>query len=199
MSSNKIHKKREVRHKVLALRDALSAQQLEEFSKKIFLELKQLPVYKNAVTIMSYLTHGSEVRTEQIIEESLINDKKIILPKTNQKKNELDLYQINNLDKDVEPGIFGIREPVPERTISINPSQLDLIIVPGVAFDLKGFRIGYGGGYYDRFLALFPKEIDTIGLAFEVQILKEAPINSTDQAVDLILTEKRLINPREYQ
>ncbi len=186
--------KASLRKKILKLRDNLSQTEIELFSEKIYSRLFKNNIYQKAKYIMSYLNIGSEVRTEPIIHKAFNDNKNIVLAKTKKIDKNLELFEINNIE-DIEIGPYGIREPIPEKSKTFEPNNLDLVLVPGVAYDLRGYRIGYGGGYYDRFLSNLPTEITSIGLAFEIQVVDKINNESYDQSVDIIITDKRLIIP----
>lgn len=105
----------------------------------------------------------------------------------------LDAYKINDLDLDLAPGFCSIPEPVLERVVLFEPSKIDVVILPGSVFDLNGGRLGYGGGYYDRFLANGAPQALRIGLAYEMQLVDEVPVMAHDQPLDYLVTEKRVI------
>jgi 5-formyltetrahydrofolate cyclo-ligase len=94
---------------------------------------------------------------------------------------------------ELRDGFYGIKEPMEEYVRPTSSEQLDLIIVPAVAYDRRGYRIGYGGGYYDRFLSSLDKDIVTIGIAFDIQIVGEVPVQPFDIPVDMVITESGII------
>ncbi|MCX7658787.1 MAG: 5-formyltetrahydrofolate cyclo-ligase, partial [Oscillospiraceae bacterium] len=101
--------------------------------------------------------------------------------------------EIKDVEAELAKGCYGILEPVKELARRVPPENLDMVIVPGVAFDLKKNRIGYGGGYYDRFLKKMRFNCLKVGIAFEFQIVPEIPASENDVPVDIIVTEKRII------
>jgi len=120
---------------------------------------------------------------------AFLEGKKVFLPRVHLRNRELSFHQIFSLS-DVVPGPFSLKEP-PLENPSIPPEKLELILVPGVAFDVKKGRIGYGGGFYDR--ALVKSRAFKIGVAFSFQIFQTLPLEAHDQKVDLIITEKGII------
>ena len=170
----------------------LSAQSMEERDAKsrvIHKKLFQTPVFKNAGTVCFYVSLPMEVNTHPMIEESLRLGKRVLVVLVDLENKELKLKEIRDLKKDLAPGILGILEPVPQtRTADVREAQC--IIVPGLVFDPKGYRLGRGGGYYDRFLKTLPSQVATIGLAFSFQVLPEIPLQDHDSAVQIVLTEK---------
>ncbi|MEM4554912.1 MAG: phosphoribosylglycinamide formyltransferase [Candidatus Anstonellaceae archaeon] len=182
--------KDEIRRKMLKLRD-------EHYSKKghalcllimdRFLRLKE---FEDAKRVLLYAAKGSEVHTDGIINSALSLGKEVVLPVTDKEKHELELYRIKSLEE-LSAGAFGILEPkkIPER--KVEPSGIDLAVIPGIGFDLQGHRIGYGKGYYDKLLPHIKGK--KIGLAYEVQVVERLPVEPHDVAVDMIVTEERVI------
>lgn len=180
--------KEEIRKKTLSKRNQLSEKDRVMFSRIIFNKLLESEEYKKADRIAVYYPVGSEVQTFEIIRDALINKKKVGLPRVIN-DDEIKFYQImeNSLEEvEFTRGKYGIMENI---TSTAELDQIDLLIIPGVAFDDECNRIGYGKGYYDRFLG--KNDIGyIIGLAFENQMVKYIPINELDQKVDCIITNK---------
>ena len=126
------------------------------------------------------------------MEEALREGKRVLLPKVRGR--EIYLGEIKALEKDVEKGSFGILEPKEVSFKKVSPQEIDLVILPGIAFDLKGGRIGYGKGYYDRFLRKLPKRIPLIGLAYDFQVVKNIFGKKHDRRVSKVITETRIIS-----
>lgn len=140
-------------------------------SFKIKNKLFRLKVFKQAKTIMVYLALKSEVQTRFMIEEAIRLGKKIVVPTCDIRHKNIIPCLVTGLEvKDIKKGAHCIDEPCC-KTI-VNPSHIDLFIVPGLAFDLNGGRLGRGLGYYDRFLSAIPEKKPKIGLAFKFQVLK---------------------------
>ena len=156
-------------------------------SREIEERLFSLPEFKSARAILFFVSFRSEVETVPMIRRVLDEGKRVALPKVKGKG--LELFEINNFDKDVSPGAWGILEPC-----EIAPAKLDdmdIIIVPGAAFDERGNRLGYGAGFYDKLLFEFKKP--TVAIAFEQQIVQNVPADLHDVPVQKIVTEKRII------
>jgi 5-formyltetrahydrofolate cyclo-ligase len=139
---------------------------------------------------MFFASFRSEVDTHHMIRRALEEGKRIVLPRVRGK--ELELLEIENYDRDVAPGAWGIPEPGRGRTVELK--DIGLIVMPGAAFDVRGNRIGYGGGFYDRLLPLYNGR--TAALAFELQIIPEVSAAVHDIPVHMIITEKRVIDAR---
>lgn len=118
---------------------------------------------------------------------------------TNQASRRLTFSEIRGLDKELEIGAFGIREPKPEFLHPVRLEEAQVVLVPGIAWDYRGYRIGYGGGYYDRTINSLHTSVFMIGLAYEFQIVKQIPTGRYDRRVDKLVTEKRVINTRLFQ
>jgi 5-formyltetrahydrofolate cyclo-ligase len=190
------NEKRVLRKKFLEIRDRLSTDQISRMSSRVKDLLLKLPEFKSASLIMFYVSFRSEVETLKMIEEALSLGKRIVVPATNLVQKELEAFPIKDL-KDLEPGAYGILEPKKQLKPALL-EKLELAIVPGCVFDLKGFRLGYGKGYYDKFLQKVRPGVPSVGLAFELQIVSEIPnIEAYDIPVDKIVTEKRVIFCRQ--
>ena len=152
-------------------------------SNEIYNEIINCPEYLDAKTIAFYYSTSDEVDTENLIAYTFLKEKTVLLPKVVGKQMVfLKVYETTKYQKSK----FGIKEPI--STEEYDPSQIDLFIVPGVAFDIKGNRLGYGGGYYDRYLCL--SDAPKLGLAFEEQIINSIPTDENDIQMDIVQTEK---------
>ena len=185
--------KRELRSIYMKKRSAISEDSIKSMSKLIESSLFSLDLYKNSSVIMTYVNFGNEVITENIIRHSLNLEKTIGVPITIPKTRELIVSELRDFDKELELGVYNILTPKKEYIREIKPSKIDLVLVPGIAFDRKGYRVGYGGGYYDRFLCKINENAITIALAFSMQLIDYVPKGYYDLPVDYILTEKELI------
>ena len=161
-------------------------------SKEIKERLFNLKEFKDAETVLFYISYGSEVFTHDMILESFYK-KNIIVPISNKKDSSLTLSHLKSWEE-LSVGSYGILEPRIEKIRKTNPEDIDLFIVPGVGFDEKGNRLGHGKGYYDRLLKK-AKGKPIVGLAFEFQIVKKIPTGRFDVPVSIIITEKRVIRP----
>lgn len=188
--------KRELRQSKLIERNTLSQKEIKEKSVRIAQRVIALQEWKNACTIFFYVSFGSEVNTHALIEKSLRQKKKVVIPKIVKKK----LYgcTITDFKKDLHRGCFGILEPKHTQRRRADKKTIDLVIVPGICFDVeKGARVGFGGGYFDRFLRSLKKKAVLLGLAFEKQLVKSAPCLSHDVTMDIVITEKRVLRFRK--
>ena len=184
--------KSEIRKNILYKRNFLSEYEIINNSKIISDRFISTKEYKNSKSIGVYYPTGSEVKTFDIIKHSIKRKKEVGLPRVID-STKIKFFKImeDSFEKiKFIKGKYGIFE---NSTSPINMEKMDLLIIPGIAFDLQGNRLGYGKGYYDRFLSL-RKVKYIIALAYETQVVNEIPNNDHDIPVDVIITEKRIIN-----
>lgn len=192
-SDHLMDQKSETRRKMRQLRDSLSMRDIYSKSSAIEAKLWQLIEERRSESIMFYIAFGSEVRTQSCIARAINSGKTTIVPVCNADgKRQLLSSRLLDLQSEVEEGTYGIPEPKPEFRRPFPPEKIDLVVVPGLAFDERGYRIGYGAGYYDRFLARCPQAL-FVGLAYETQILKCAFPAAWDVPVHRIITEDGVI------
>lgn len=158
-------------------------------SEKIQEHLSSTSLWKEVSTIAITISRGNEVDTYQIIKKAWTEGKKVVVPKTYPKKKEMVFFQITSFDE-LENTYFQLKEPKETVCFPYRREDIELIIVPGVAFDRKGNRLGYGGGYYDRYLDHYKG--NTCALAFEEQLVSEIPLESYDVPVQMIVTENQV-------
>ena len=180
-----------IRAEALQKRNALSKMEIYRRSKSIQNRVIDSLEFKSAKTIGTYLATGSEVRTEDIINNALQNQKVLSLPKTHTDCIVFHRVLEEDFDKNrFIRGRFGITEPTGSSDVV---DHIDILIVPGLAFDSNGYRIGYGKGYYDRFIQK-NRRCFTIGLAFQFQLFdNDLPHSSYDQKVSAVVTEKKML------
>ena len=170
--------KKELRKKYLELRNKIKRNSCKEVVDLI----KDNEAFKNAKTIFCFVSAGSEPCTDLLIDYILKNGKTLAVPKCIDKKGNMAAVEIKSLD-DISEGFFGIREPKEGRILE--KEEIDLCIVPGLSFDNDGFRLGHGGGYYDRFLE--NTNIYTIGICFEELVSDKLPREENDIAVNEVI------------
>jgi 5-formyltetrahydrofolate cyclo-ligase len=171
----------------LQRRDALPAEVRDEYSRLILKCIFEMEEFRRAQVVMAYCGFGSEVDTAPLLREIVARGKRLLLPKVNRAARALDVYEVRDLEKDLVIGGWGIREPEPERCEAVRTGDVELVIVPGVAFDRSGGRIGYGKGYYDGLLA--GCRAVTVGAAFEVQVFERVPMEAHDVRIGRVVTE----------
>ena len=185
--------KKELRAEILRKRSRLTKENIVDYSEIITNSLKNLDAYKNAKRIMTFVSMGTEVDTHPLIEQALEDGKSIVIPITVDKTRELLLSDLFSLSE-LEVADHNIEIPKDGFLRLVQPGTIDLVLVPGLAFAKNGHRVGYGGGYYDRFLAKLDKSVPKIAIGFDLQIVDQVPTNDFDIPVDSLITEKRIIN-----
>jgi len=188
----------ELREEIRRKRQRQPRDLIEEKSREIKNRLFSLNEYWKAEIVTFYVAKKSdgEVDTEEMIRETLKTKKKVLVPITDRKHRRLLFSELRDYDKELGLGIFGIPEPKEAYRRIVSPEFTDLVIVPGIVFDVRGYRLGYGFGYYDRFLSSLEPETPTVGLAFELQIVDRIPEERHDIPVQRIVTERREIDTR---
>lgn len=181
------HNKQTLRELIKQKRSKIPKIEKRRLDDLIFNNVINLPNIQCAKIIATYVSKDDEVDTHKLINYFLANNNEVLVPYVEGE--ELSFTKIRDLEKDLELGCFGVLEP--KRKEPINVYKANAIIVPGIAFDEEGYRIGYGGGYFDRVLRKFEKP--KIGLAYEIQIVDEVPREEHDVPVDIIVTEKRIV------
>lgn len=166
-----MERKTDLRQRILAIRDALDPAKRREKSRAIMAKLFSLDTFQYAEAIMLYVSFGSEVETQKGIQKVIKMGKRVFIP---------DAVGV------LEVGRGGIKRG--------NPGEIDLVIVPGIAFDFLGNRLGYGTGWYDKFLRRLKPGADLIGVAFEEQLVDTIPNEHHDIRVHQIVTEARVID-----
>lgn len=185
--------KKTLRQEILSKRESLSWETVEENSRLIFQTLMELEVYHRAQHIMLFLSFKKEVQTLPYLARMFQDKKRLFIPVTRSNPKGLIVSELIDLEEDLTPSAFGVLEPKPHALRPFPPEKLDLVLVPGVVFDPKGYRIGYGGGYYDRFLPTLPTSTPTIGLAHGIQVVDALTPDPYDFPVQYLLTEKGFI------
>ena len=163
---------------------------LEKSGKSAIIKSKLFNIeeFKKAKVVMFYVSLKDEVDTFIMIDEALKAGKRIAVPVILKEEKRLIAGEIHNRLEDLESQHFGIYQPRQDRVKEIPLDDIDLVVVPGVAFDRKNIRLGRGHGYYDRFLSGLPKKTKTIGLAFDFQVLEDLPQDPHDVPVSKIIT-----------
>ncbi|MFZ5597066.1 MAG: 5-formyltetrahydrofolate cyclo-ligase [Bacillota bacterium] len=186
--------KDEMRQQMLARRKTIDQEQVDRMSRAIMERLISTVEYGRAGSLMIYVDFRNEVRTGELIAHALNAGKRVSVPVTHVKDKKLTPSSILSYPGDLEPGTWGIMEPRQSCFRPLDPGELDMVIVPGVAYDLQGNRLGYGGGFYDRFLPRTRPGTVFLAPAFEMQIVDNAFPGCYDVPVHIIVTEKRIIN-----
>ena len=174
---------------VLRRREALPEGERASSSKRILAGVLDLPSYDRSDVVLAYASFGSELATDEFLRRVLDDGKVLLLPWVG--RGGLGLYEVRDVVRDLAPGTWGIREPVPNRCPNADPASVGFALVPGLAFDRSGRRLGYGGGFYDRLLSGgLTGGTPLVSGAFEVQMVDEVPVDPHDELVDAVVTEK---------
>jgi len=176
-----------LRKQIIEHMNSLSEEQYATLSEQIAVSLYAQKEWVEAETIGITLSMENEVNTYPIIEKAWEEGKKVVVPKCNTGTRTMSFRQISNFDQ-LETVYMHLREPIPSLTEEVNADEINLQIVPGVAYTERGERIGYGGGYYDRYLVRYKGK--TLSLAYDFQMVKQIPVEPFDKNVEKIITEK---------
>ncbi|MDI3280073.1 MAG: 5-formyltetrahydrofolate cyclo-ligase [Bacillota bacterium] len=197
--------KSEWRRRILARRESLTPAEVERLSAAVTRLALRLPeLQEPSGVVLGYFSFRNEVKAEEILKKIQARGGRIALPVADRVRKTLVASEVYALDRELITSPLGIKEPAPGHLRPLNPEELAAILVPGVAFDLRGYRLGYGAGYYDRFLsAFFPRRRQggetprpvLIGLAFEFQLVPSLPPEPHDLPLDVLVTEKRVLRP----
>jgi len=185
--------KKSIRNEIARLRAELSEDSIRLKSQDITQKFVRLTEFQACRNILFFLSLPREVQTDAMIQEALDLGKKVYVPLVDADRQRLNISELPGLDIEFEEKQFGIREPGFKHLKIVSPRVLDFVLVPGVAFDHKGGRVGYGAGYYDRFLKEVLGHVVRVGVAFDFQALDSVPQAEFDIPVQKILTEKKSI------
>lgn len=186
-----VMQKKAFRKERLKLRDALPKEMREAADEARLQKLLGLSCFQKAERILCYVSFKSEADTHRILAKAFRDGRLIAVPKVVGR--DMEFYEIGSMEE-LEPGSFGVLEPkAGTRRMDLSDANAEgtVILVPGAAFDLRGGRIGYGGGYYDRFFATYPRAV-RIALAYEAQLCERVICDDLDAKMDYIVTEQQV-------
>jgi len=191
--------KQQLRSDSKAFRQSMLPQDKAERDSRIRRRFQKIYQYPHAKTILCYVSKSIEVDTFGIIRDALDAGKQVAVPRCIDGTRLMDFYLIRSLDGDLEKGAFGVMEPVVDKCEKLTDFSRSICIVPALQYDLDGFRLGYGGGYYDRFLSGYNGV--KVGAIYSGCVKPELPRGKFDVPVDILLTENylRTIRPRRYR
>lgn len=178
--------KQKLRRRYRAYREALQPSEKEEMDAAVRRCLFRLSSYRNNRVIFIYVSKPIEVDTIQIIQNALAHGKRVAVPRCIPNTHQMQFYFIRSLE-DLKPGMFGVLEPSVERCQPVSDLRHGLCVVPGLSFDTQGYRLGYGKGYYDRFLSSFGGQ--TVGICYRTCVPWNLPHGHYDRPVDILITE----------
>ena len=184
--------KKQMRNAVLARRDAMLPSARATASHAIIEKLCALPGYRHAKVVLTYMGFGSEIETRSFVERILVDGKIVVLPRVDRASRSLILHAVQSLSE-LEVSKWGIREPRAD-TPSVPLSSIEFVLLPGVAFDRAGNRLGYGRGYYDKLLLAAEPALERVAAGFSCQIVDAVPLGPLDQKIDILITENEIIN-----
>ncbi|HEX9301965.1 MAG TPA: 5-formyltetrahydrofolate cyclo-ligase [Casimicrobiaceae bacterium] len=181
-----------LRRQTLTARDALPVEVRAAATLAIVARIVSLPSFIESQNVLLTLAFRSEWDTGTLVRAALVAGKRVAVPRVDATTRMLELHALADFERDVRPGHLGIPEPLPGCP-RVSPATIDWVLVPGVAFDAEGRRLGYGGGYYDRLLPLLPNGTPRVAGAFELQLVDRVPAAPHDLGVDTIVTESRTL------
>jgi 5-formyltetrahydrofolate cyclo-ligase len=182
-----------MRTRVLAARDALSPAERTASAAALIAQVQQLPEWQESRSLLLYLGIRTEFDPQPLAAAVLASGRQLVLPRIARGKGRLEVRAVHDLATDLIDGVWGLREPDPERCSEVPVAAIDFVLVPGVAFDRQGGRMGYGAGFYDRLLADPAMQATRVSTLFDVQLVDAVPRESHDIAVDLLVLPARLI------
>ena len=183
-----VRQKSDLRARMREMRDAVSPEERDRLTVEIGDRLMRLPAVERATTVTAFLSFGSEVPTDGLIARLAERRVRVGVPVLEEGEIRMAPYRLGD---PVAEGAFGIRVPVTVETIA--PREIDVVLTPGLAFDRRGFRLGYGGGFYDRFLRRLREDAVRIAIGFAQQIVDEVPHGPGDLPVHLVVTDRETV------
>jgi 5-formyltetrahydrofolate cyclo-ligase len=186
-------KKASIRTDMIKMVGALSEDDFKEKTRQVEERLFDFANFIEAKIPLLYMNLPHEVPTQRILEWCFAQNKIVVLPAFGKEKRTMTLMKIDDIEKDLRPGPRGVLEPNPERCKRVPIDQVDIAVIPGIAFDEKGGRIGSGHGYYDRLIPKLAVTTRKVSLIFEDHIIPQVPMESHDKYVDIVITDQRII------
>jgi 5-formyltetrahydrofolate cyclo-ligase len=183
-----------LRQKILGARDGLSDKVRQAKSISVMQNFWTLLGMQQWSTLFIYVNFRSEVETLELIKKCINRDIRVAVPLVEASAVRMIPLLIKDPEQDLVPGYYNIPEPDPKKSLRLEPGEIDAAVIPGSVFDIHGGRLGYGGGYYDRFLLNDAPQAKRIGLAFELQVVDNLPLEPHDQPLDILITEERIVN-----
>lgn len=185
--------KRTLRRRILDLRESLSSEEARRESLAVCERLVNHPAFNEGETILFYYPFRKEVDVRPAMEEAWTAGKRVVLPKADPGTRSLAFYRVER-EEPLVSGAYGIPEPPGRESARISPEAIDVVVVPGVAFDERGYRLGYGGGYYDRFFSRHPGPFKRIGVGYSFQVVPTVFPEVHDQRLDGLITPSGILS-----
>ncbi|MDP8219591.1 MAG: 5-formyltetrahydrofolate cyclo-ligase [Candidatus Theseobacter exili] len=179
-----------IRRKMIQKRNVLSHEETLHFGNIVASFILELTKYKKCKSIMVYFPKDNEIDTGKIISHSFMYGKRVIFPRYNSQNGGLEARSVCCVDRDLSPGSFGIMEPESGNSEIVSLQDIELILIPCVAVNKQGYRIGRGGGCYDRFLSFAGKHNCKIGLVYDFQYVTDFEVQEHDIPLDMIISNK---------
>lgn len=196
MIDKRIRERDRLRRFFLEQRDQLPLVERDAGSEQILNTFVSLPVFQEKLIFFIYCHYRSEVRSIPLLARCLTMGKTVSVPLSQPQQAQMEAIVITDQVHDLSPGYLGIPEPLPSlaRDRILLPASIEVAIIPGVVFDRRGHRLGYGMGFYDRFLAQAAPQALRIGLAFSCQLVDQIPVQPHDVPMDMVLTEQEVLS-----
>jgi 5-formyltetrahydrofolate cyclo-ligase len=199
-SKESVGVKTELRKIVLDKLDGMDESVRATASRTIVQEVIALAAYRESSVVLAYASFGSELQTDGFVRSVLDQGKTLVLPKVNRAKAFLDLYEVEDPERDLEAGVWGIPEPrAGNRAVGLD--AVEFVLVPGVAFDSRGGRLGHGAGFYDKLLGSSDRRPYLVAGAFENQMVEKVPVDQHDVLMDMVISESEIypLNTWQYE
>ncbi len=171
----------------------MTEKETELKSQRVAARLCRLPEYGRSRCIMLYWSCHNEVQTHELVQRALREGKRVALPRCNVERGEIYPYEVKDISCDLETGPFGIAQPKEDAGGLVELSEIEICVVPGIAFDREGNRVGRGLGFYDRFLHRLDKNTERIGVAYAFQIVDKIYPTDEDASVNKVVTENETL------
>ncbi|MFZ0241781.1 MAG: 5-formyltetrahydrofolate cyclo-ligase [Desulfobacterales bacterium] len=185
--------KADIRKEIAAAVGKLTSEALVEKTRMIESRLFDFANFLEAKIVLMYIENQNEVKSAGLIRRAVDHNKIVVLPLVKTDTKKFKLFKIDDFEKDMKTGANNMLQPDPEKCRTVPIDCIDIALIPGVAFDEKGGRIGSGDGYYDRLIPHLPATTRKVALALDDQIIAQVPFESHDKHVDIIITDKRII------
>lgn len=187
--------KQAIRQRIIAQRQQIPKSERARWSRSIAARIAEMAPYRSAKMILAYMNFGAEFESEILVQQVLADGKTLLLPRVNPAMRELELYHVEDVDTQLAPGAYGIREPIAERCERlVKLEEIEFILMPGVAFGRDGARLGYGGGFFDKLLARMVHKPVLVACAYSMQVVANIPMEANDRRVDWLVTESETIH-----
>ena len=160
-----------------------------ESSERITQQIIGLDAYRRATCVLAYMSIGTEFDTAQFVADLVATGKQLCLPRVDRKVREIVVHEVADVERDLAPGVWGIREPRADCVVA-DLAAIDFVLVPGVAFTARCERLGYGAGFYDRLIGQLTHTPPLVAAAFDCQVLDAIPMPERDQLIDMVITER---------